>query len=42
MAAKEATKADLVRLRDTEGNSWAKVAEALGLGSPGRHVGPTA
>jgi hypothetical protein len=35
MAAKEATKADLVRLRDTEGNSWAKVADALGLGSPG-------
>src|SRR3954453_6520963 len=31
----EPTKADLVRLRDTEQNSWAKVADALGLGSPG-------
>lgn len=35
MAANEATKADLIRLRDTEGNSWAKVADVLGLGSPG-------
>lgn len=26
---------DLTRLRDEEQNSWAKVAEALGLGSPG-------
>ncbi len=34
--------ADLVRLRDTEQGSWAKVADALGLGSPGPHVGPTA
>jgi hypothetical protein len=34
-AAPEATKADLVRLRDTEQNSWANVAAALGLGSPG-------
>ena len=29
------SKEDLVRLRDDEGNSWAKVAEALNLGSPG-------
>lgn len=28
-------KAGLIRLRDTEQNSWAAVAEALGLGSPG-------
>jgi hypothetical protein len=28
------TKEDLVRLRDKEQNSWAKVAQALGLGSP--------
>lgn len=28
-------KDDLIRLRDTEQNSWAKVAEALDLGSPG-------
>jgi hypothetical protein len=34
-AAAPCTKEDLVRLRDTEQNSWAKVAQALGLGSPG-------
>ena len=31
----KAFKDDLVRLRDTEQNSWANVAAALGLGSPG-------
>lgn len=31
----KAYKEDLVRLRDTEQNSWAKVAAELGLGSPG-------
>jgi hypothetical protein len=35
MASTQATKADLVRLRDTEQGSWATVADALGLGSPG-------
>ena len=29
------TKADLVQLRDKDQNSWANVAQALGLGSPG-------
>lgn len=29
------SKDDLVRVRDTEQNSWAKVAQELGLGSPG-------
>lgn len=33
--AKVADKADLIRLRDTEQQSWALVAKALGLGSPG-------
>lgn len=28
-------KDDLIRVRDTEQNSWAKVAQVLGLGSPG-------
>src|SRR4051795_2112854 len=28
-------KAELIRLRDTEQNSWANVAATLGLGSPG-------
>lgn len=28
-------KDELIRLRDNEQNSWAKVAQALGLGSPG-------
>lgn len=32
---KDFSKADLVRLRDEEQQSWAKVAEALNLGSPG-------
>ena len=31
----KALKDDLVRLRDTEQNSWANVAATLGLGSPG-------
>jgi len=31
----KAFKEDLVRLRDTEQNSWANVAAALSLGSPG-------
>lgn len=31
----EIKKEDIARLRDTEQLSWAKVAEALGLGSPG-------
>ena len=34
-ATADITKDDLVRLRDTEQNSWARVADALGLGSPG-------
>jgi hypothetical protein len=34
-ATAEITKDQLVQLRDTEQQSWAKVAEALGLGSPG-------
>jgi hypothetical protein len=29
-------KAELIRLRDTEQRSWKAVADALGLGSPGR------
>jgi hypothetical protein len=32
---KDFSKADLVRLRDEDQQSWAKVAEALNLGSPG-------
>lgn len=35
MAAAEITKQDLVHLRDEQQQSWAKVADALGLGSPG-------
>ena len=33
--ANEFTADDIARLRDDEQNSWAKVANALGLGSPG-------
>lgn len=32
---KVCTKEDLIRVRDTEQKSWAKVAQELGLGSPG-------
>jgi hypothetical protein len=32
---KDFDKSDLIKLRDEQQNSWAKVAEALGLGSPG-------
>lgn len=32
---KDFSKADLIKLRDEQQQSWAKVAEALNLGSPG-------